>query len=1205
MELKTSDDRGEAAAEEKVLQGSPAVRNVGMTRALGRLAVEFVLSICMVSSFGKDKSKLYGQNLAYCVERSSIYNFVRGVHIEIFLLAAIMGSSSQDGLDKVWSIGSQVPEPIHELAHELVACTVERNHDKVAVAAWDGELTYGELDALASKLSRQLFDLGLGSDSDLVLPLCFEKSKWTAVAVLGVLKAGAGFLLLDPNVPEVRLNQIVQQVGATLILTSCANDFLSRKLSPATLIVGPNLAEGDVHGTVLKNTLQTPHISPFSTAYVVFTSGSTGIPKGCVISHQNLCSALHYQVQHLGFTPSSRVFDFAAYSFDVSIHNLFAAWSVGGCVCVPSEAERRDDLEATIARCQATIVNLTPTVARLLNPLALPHLQTLILLGEMVAERDARQWWGRARVINTYGPTECTSLTTVNLMATSPGMLRQIGVGLGAVTWIVDPQDHHALLPWGHTGELLIEGPIVGRGYLQDTARTATAFVEDPKWLLRGQPELGIPGRQARTYKTGDLARYDDNGQLVIIGRKDTQVKIRGNRVELGEVEFHVHNCIREASQVVVEAIVPAGSEADQFQLAAFLSFIEEDTTAYGVVGDGGRRSSRADSSFDVSLNQFNIRPEIESELTKHLPTYMVPSLFFVVNMLPLTPTGKTDRKILRQLGQSWNTGASRPEAAHCRPLSAAEHQLQQLFAIVLRYPTERITVDDSFLHLGGDSISAMKLTSAASRAGVKLTVADIIRYPVLSEMAKRMQKSVQGVELDQTHDHQNDLIDLVTRQSVISQASLFGADLHLRDQLDILPLTDAQEAFIRDGMSEGHQYVDYYYLDLGFKVDMPQLRTSCGRVLDAFPTLRTAFHFANNKHWMLIPTNYSVPFNIKEIEEPMDEVMAAFCLHDISTFRRHEPIVHFQVFRSKDHGSRIVVRISHAQYDAISIAVIFKALISAYKGQAIQVITSFKTYLARATHQKPQLAMYWKQLLQGYNFNGLPASFMPSKSTHQRSCRPVPFKVQSEIQCPVIPSNITMASFLSAAWAIFLAQKLGVSDILFARLVSGRNAALPSIEEVVGCCINMVPVRAHVEPGTPVSAVVNAVQDQFVAMGEADSVGFWDIFRECSDGGGDSWPPSAVSYAPDGNAAPIYTCTMHANVDESLEFEMEDGFVGRLQHFENEKRLPFFLYLVTYPRGDKLGVEIYAHSLMLSAEDARSMVDQLCPIIQSLAEKL
>lgn len=1129
-----------------------------------------------------------------------------------------MGSTSlQNGWDKVWGIGTAAPEPYHDFVHNFVARTVQSFPDCIAVSAWDGEFTYGELDDLASKLSGKLLSLGLISDRQRILPLCFEKSKWTSVAVLGALKAGAGFVLLDAEIPQERLARIVQQVQAKTIVTSCAKERLSRQLGTEVVVVGPEISGGwdaGVDSGVIFEALTLSPPSPSSTAYVVFTSGSTGTPKGCVISHQNLCSALHYQVHHLGFTSSSRVFDFAAYSFDVSIHNLFATWAVGGCVCVPSDADRRDNLEVAIASSQATIVNLTPTVARLLSPAALPCLRTMILLGEMVTERDAMQWWGRMRVINTYGPTECTSLTTINGTMANPEMLRSIGVGVGAVTWIVDPENHHVLLPWGQTGELLIEGPIVGQGYLNDEEKTAAVFVEDPEWLLMGHPELGIKGRQGRLYKTGDLARYDDQGQLLILGRKDNQVKIRGNRVELGEVEYRIHDCVRDAAQVVVETVKQDRTSAGECQLVAFLKFPEQSVDTAIELHD--QRGSSLEASPRATL--YDIEPGKAAELARYLPGYMIPSLYFVVNKLPMTSTGKTDRKVLRELGQSWCSGRmDEEESPHRIPHGETECQLQQLFSTVLQLPLGKIAADANFLHLGGDSISAMRLVSVARKACVKLTVADIIGHPVLSDMAKRMQPIVNLMQVDGSINRHAGLVEAATRDAIILKASSLSPKIASasRGQIDVLPLTDAQEAFILDGISNGRQYVDYYFLDLGSKVDLQRLKDCCGKLLHAFPILRAMAVLFENRHWMVVPDASQVSLDVHEGNSSLDEATTASCLHDISEFQRHQPIVHFRLLRNDSQGSRLIMRISHAQYDAVSIDVIFKALMSAYlHGQSIKVVSSFADYLAHTARQKPKSEAYWQNLLKGCKHIDFSSTFTANGPTEIPPGRPVPFRVQEEVPCPVIPSDITMASFLSAAWAIFLGQSLdGPGDILFARLVNGRNAALPAVEDVVGCCINMVPVRVHIDgPSTPASAVVRAVQDQFVAMGEADALGFWDIARACGgrdDGGGTcSWMPDVVSrtrYAPDGNAAPVYTCTMHANVDERLTFEMEDGFESQVQRFENEKRLPFFLYLVTYPRGDNLGVEIYGHSQMVSVDGARSLLAQLCPLITGLAKEL
>lgn len=195
-------------------------------------------------------------------------------------------------------------------------------------------------------------------------------------------------------------------------------------------------------------------------------------------------------------------------------------------------------------------------MARLLKPEAIPTVETLILLGEMVTAYNSKVWWGRARLINAYGPTDCTSISTINCTISTPAKVESIGIGKGVVTWIVDPAVHYILLERGQIGELLIEGPIVGLGYLHGPGKTTAAFFEDPQWLVQGTS--GIPGTRGRLYKTGDLVRYGKDGNIMILGRKDTQVKIRDGRVELGEVERRVRDCMPEATQSVAKAVCDA-----------------------------------------------------------------------------------------------------------------------------------------------------------------------------------------------------------------------------------------------------------------------------------------------------------------------------------------------------------------------------------------------------------------------------------------------------------------------------------------------------------------------------------------------------------------------------------------------------------------------------------------------------------------------
>jgi non-ribosomal peptide synthetase component F len=234
----------------------------------------------------------------------------------------------------------------------------------------------------------------------------------------------------------------------------------------------------------------------------------------------------------------------------------------GGCTCVPSERDRRNSLSEAIRRISASWAFLTPTVAHLLDRHEISPLTTLALGGEMVRSIDWDIWKGHVRLIKGYGPTECCvfSNACLDVYASRSGF---IGKSIASVSWVVDPDDHYRKAPLGSVGELLVEGPILALGYLDDMEKTAAAFTCDPAWLL----EIG---RRGRLYKTGDLVRYNADGGLVYVGRKDGQVKIRGQRVELGEVEHHVRECMPTVEQMAAEVIMP-GNKKDKAVVAVFV----------------------------------------------------------------------------------------------------------------------------------------------------------------------------------------------------------------------------------------------------------------------------------------------------------------------------------------------------------------------------------------------------------------------------------------------------------------------------------------------------------------------------------------------------------------------------------------------------------------------------------------------------------
>ena len=454
-------------------------------------------------------------------------------------------------LRQIWEWNAAVPLAVHRCVHELFLQRAEAQPTAPAVCAWDGNLSYFELDNLASGLASRLVALGVAPGT--FVPACFEKSMWTVVAILGILKAGAAFVLLDPTVPELRLRAIVSQLRPSVIVSSRTNQVLSSQLVDRVVVLGSRLDREHYGKPPHHRPSTTP--KPSSPMYIAFTSGSTGAPKGAIITHSNLASALFHQEKSLHITPESRVYDFSSYSFDVCVCNIFATLTAGGCLCVPNELDRQDPgrLAESIALLRANTIDLTPSVSRLLQPEQVGGIQQIIFGGEALRIEHVMPWWGKVRIVSLYGPCECTPNSTVNSRPGSPEEATHMGKGVGLNTWIVDADDHDSLVQRiGAVGELLLEGPLIGCGYLNEPEKTAAAFIEDPAWLVQGGPSEQ-PGRRGRLYKTGDLVRYSKDGSLSFVGRKDEQVKIRGQRLELGEIE-HVlrgHSRVKDAVAVL------------------------------------------------------------------------------------------------------------------------------------------------------------------------------------------------------------------------------------------------------------------------------------------------------------------------------------------------------------------------------------------------------------------------------------------------------------------------------------------------------------------------------------------------------------------------------------------------------------------------------------------------------------------------------
>jgi amino acid adenylation domain-containing protein len=411
------------------------------------------------------------------------------------------------------------------------------NPELTAITAHDGRLTYGQLDQLATRLARHLVVLGVTTKS--FIPYCFSKSMWTVVAILGILKAGGAGVPLDPKHPWERMETILQDTNANIVVTSP----LHKELFQHTAISVVTLNTPFLQRLPDIKAVPCPTVRPDNAAFVIFTSGSTGVPKGVVLEHHSMATNCQAYGKRLGINDKSRVLQFAAHTFDASIFDMCAALLLGGRVCIPSEHERMNDLVGFINRNSYNWILATSTVMNTIAPQQVPTLKVLVLGGEPLTRRMIDVWEPFVDIDNAYGPTEAAIISACNGPLSRGSMASCIGQGVTGSVWLTVPCDHTKLVPTGCIGEITVQGPGVSRGYLNSPTKTSEVFIDSPQWL-----NTGI-GPYSRVYRTGDLGRLNPDGTIECLGRKDNQVKLRGQRLELGEIEYHIarHHQVKQS----------------------------------------------------------------------------------------------------------------------------------------------------------------------------------------------------------------------------------------------------------------------------------------------------------------------------------------------------------------------------------------------------------------------------------------------------------------------------------------------------------------------------------------------------------------------------------------------------------------------------------------------------------------------------------
>ncbi|KAJ5382955.1 hypothetical protein N7517_000866 [Penicillium concentricum] len=978
-------------------------------------------------------------------------------------------------LSQLWKWNGPMPATIDHCIQDIISEKAQGQLDRPAVVSWDGEMTYKQLEERSTNLARHLVDLGLQIGKS--VPLCFEKSMWTIVGVLAVMKAGGALVLMDPSQPEGRLRTIASEVEAGFILTSELQAELGPRIAPGAkqVIVGPLVDQ-----EILKSLpVDLPVVQASSALYIQFTSGSTGKPKGVVISHSNYTSGAVPRAAAVGYKEHSRVLDFPSYAFDVSVDCMLCTLANGGCICVPSEHQRVNDLSNAIRELSVNMAHMTPSVARVLASDILPSLEVIGLGGEAISASDAAEWGQKTKVVIAYGPSECTVGCTINNDIPPDRSYTSIGKGVGGTTWVVDPSNHDLLMPIGAVGELLVEGPVVGDGYLNNPEKTAEVFIKDPAWLVEGGGD--VPGRKGRLYKTGDLVRYDPDasGSVVFIGRADQQVKLRGQRVELGEIEHHVRNNFPAGASVAAEVIFPGGKKSD----ATLIVFVaEKNSEKTGITSEI--------ISFSSSFQK--LVASIDDALATNLPRYMVPTAYIPLNHVPLLVSLKIDRKQLRALGNN----LTRRHIAELKlstvvklaPRTAMERKLHGLWLKLFGDEAD-IGVNDHFFSLGGDSLKAMRLVASAREQFLAVQVTDIFQSPILEHLALKVKEIEKKAPLDVL---EFSLLPASWEADAarVEVASL--CNLSSNEVADVYPCTPLQEALMALSAKYTDAYVAQRVIELQDVQTAKRVQAAFERVSAESAILRTRIVQVPRRGLMQIVVRTSTPWlhssNLTEYLSSdtfkgmsLGTELARFAIVDDETTRK----------------TSIVLSIHHALYDGWSMPLIVDRVNRAYRGESIGTPTPFKNFIKwlRDTDQV-STEKYWETQLEGATALQFP--LIPYTGYQARADS----LLEHYVKLPRASSSSTtsIATTIRAAWSLLAAHYMSSDDVVFGETMTGRTAPVVAVEEIEGPMITTVPVRVCIDRKARASSYLQQIHDQTVDRIPHEHMGLQHIRRLNAD---------------------------------------------------------------------------------------------------------
>jgi amino acid adenylation domain-containing protein len=940
--------------------------------------------------------------------------------------------------------------------HQLFERQVRQTPDSVALVFEGQTITYRELNARANRLAHYLAALGVGPE--VPVGVCLEPSLELAVAVLGAMKAGGIYLPLDPEDPRQRLDFFVADSRPAVVLTkSC---WLDRFSAPEARVVALDV-EGEAFARESGEDLPC-RATPDNGVCLLYTSGSTGQPKGVVNLHRGIANYLLAKEQMAGLGPDDRVLFTTPISFDTSVEEFFFGLTCGGCLVIERAGGQKRDMRhlvELIGRERVTTACFVPSTLRLLleeEDLDGCRWLKRVFVGGEVLTRDLLERFFRrigAELYNEYGPTEASIDVAVwNCRLDDSRRTIPIGQPIANVRLYILDEARNPV-PIGIPGELYIGGVAVARGYLNRPELNAERFLSDPFSDDGG----------GTMYRTGDRCRWLPDGNIEFLGRRDGQVKIHGGRLELGEVEA----AIGRHPSVAQAAVVVRRSSPDYQYLAAY------------VVPRGRHIDDEARTEFTKELRQF---------LRSAVPEYMVPQAFEVMESLPKLSSGKLNRAALPDA-----TLAARQERRYVAPRTPVEKQLAAIWAEVLR--VERVGAHDNFFDLGGHSLLAVRLISQLRNAlEVELPVATLFASPTLDELAEQIEQlKASGRTLEAT---------AIPRSP--------------RDRP--VPVSYSQAPFwvISRLHPEASLYAAHPTLRFRGPLDAAALEQAFNEVLRRHEALRTTFVEQGGEVVQVIAPHQARSVPVVDLSGlPAEAREAELLRHAKAESQRpidlaEGPLMRLQLLRLGPDEHVVLVAMHHIVYDGWSLAVLSRELVTAYlaftSGRPSPLPDLPIQYADFAAWQRARLDGEVLDKLRGYwlkQLEGLPALELAAdharpavRTTRVGACEHrLPRQLNQALQQLGNEQGVTKFMALLAAFEVLLHRRSSQEDFAVSTPVAGRLR--PETEGLIGCFINDLVLRANLAGDPSVRQLLARVRETVLQGFEHQEMPFMRLVEE------------------------------------------------------------------------------------------------------------